>query len=58
VRSGIAVALALSLPEGAQRETVVMLTYSVVLFSVFAQGLTVGVVARKIVTSDAAGTRS
>ncbi len=39
LRGGLAVALALSLPHGEQRELILTMTYSVVLFSTFAQGL-------------------
>jgi len=42
VRGGISVALALSLPAGPHREIVQMLTYSVVVFTILVQGLTVG----------------
>lgn len=48
VRGGISVALALSLPSGHERSLVVMLTYSVVVFSILVQGLTVGRVARRL----------
>jgi CPA1 family monovalent cation:H+ antiporter len=41
VRGGISVALALSLPAGPHREVVQMLTYSVVVFTILVQGLTV-----------------
>lgn len=51
LRGGISVALALSLPQGPEREVIVMLTYSVVLFSIFGQGLTVGAVARAVTGS-------
>ncbi|MBE0621134.1 MAG: sodium:proton antiporter [Burkholderiales bacterium] len=50
LRGGISVALALSLPAGAERNTVVALTYSVVVFSILAQGLSIGYVTRKAVT--------
>lgn len=40
LRGGIAIALALSLPSGTHRETLIALTYCVVLFSVLCQGLT------------------
>jgi CPA1 family monovalent cation:H+ antiporter len=40
LRGGISVALALSLPSGAERETILALTYTVVVFSVLFQGLT------------------
>ena len=46
LRGGVSVALALSLPRGAEADIIVMLTYSVVVFSIFVQGLTVGRVAR------------
>jgi CPA1 family monovalent cation:H+ antiporter len=42
VRGGISVALALSLPAGPNRDIVQMLTYSVVVFTILVQGLTVG----------------
>jgi len=48
VRGGISVALALSLPPGPQRDTVLMLTYSVVVFSILVQGLSIGAVARRL----------
>ena len=41
VRGGISVALALSLPAGPHRDVVQMLTYSVVVFTILVQGLTV-----------------
>jgi CPA1 family monovalent cation:H+ antiporter len=48
VRGGISVALALSLPPGPERDVILMLTYSVVVFSILVQGLTVGRVARAL----------
>jgi CPA1 family monovalent cation:H+ antiporter len=41
LRGGISVALALSLPAGPERETIVALTYCVVVFSILGQGLTI-----------------
>ena len=41
LRGGISVALALSLPLGATRDAVVMITYIVVVFSILVQGLTI-----------------
>ena len=41
LRGGISVALALSLPESGYRDTIVTLTYVVVLFSILIQGLTI-----------------
>jgi CPA1 family monovalent cation:H+ antiporter len=49
LRGGISVALALSLPPGAERNTVVALTYGVVVFSILLQGLSIGSVTRKAV---------
>jgi len=48
VRGGISVALALSLPPGPHREIVQMLTYSVVVFTILVQGLTVGRLVRRL----------
>ncbi len=46
LRGGISVALALSLPIGAERDLIVTMTYCVVIFSILAQGLTIGRVVR------------
>jgi CPA1 family monovalent cation:H+ antiporter len=46
VRGGISVALALSMPPGAERDLILMLTYAVVVFSILVQGLTVARLAR------------
>ena len=46
LRGGISVALALSLPAGDERGLLLTLTYAVVVFSIFVQGLTVGRLAR------------
>ena len=42
LRGGISIALALSLPLGAERDIIVAITYAVVIFSIFVQGLTIG----------------
>lgn len=42
LRGGISVALALSLPLGAERDTILIATYAVVIFSIVVQGLTIG----------------
>jgi CPA1 family monovalent cation:H+ antiporter len=42
VRGGISIALALSLPTSAHRELILVITYTVVVFSILVQGLTVG----------------
>jgi CPA1 family monovalent cation:H+ antiporter len=49
LRGGISVALALSLPPGEERDLLVAMTYLVVIFSVLAQGLSVGPVVRRLV---------
>jgi len=49
LRGGISVALALSLPAGPHRETLIALTYCVVVFSILVQGLTIGGVVRRAV---------
>ena len=41
LRGGISVALALSLPRGPERDTIIAMTYVVVVFSILVQGLTV-----------------
>ena len=46
LRGGISVALALSLPPGPERDSVLALTYCVVMFSILVQGLTIGRVIR------------
>ncbi len=47
LRGGISVALALSLPEGPERDAIVAITYGVVAFSIIVQGLTI----RRVVES-------
>lgn len=42
LRGGISVALALSLPGGAERDLILIMTYAVVVFSITVQGLTIG----------------
>ena len=49
LRGGISVALALSLPASAARETLLALTYCVVVFSILVQGLTIGPVVRRAI---------
>ncbi|MCW2312134.1 cation:proton antiporter [Rhodoferax antarcticus] len=48
LRGGISVALALALPAGPHRDTVLALTYCGVVFSTLAQGLTIGRVVRSL----------
>lgn len=52
LRGGISVALALSLPAGKMRDIVLALTYSVVVFSILAQGLTIKSVVYKALSDN------
>jgi CPA1 family monovalent cation:H+ antiporter len=49
LRGGIAVALALSLPETEYKVTILTITYGVVLFSIIVQGLTVKPLVKRMV---------
>ena len=51
LRGGISVALALSLPPGPVRETLLVATYAVVVFSIVVQGLTVPALVRRVLTT-------
>jgi CPA1 family monovalent cation:H+ antiporter len=42
LRGGISIALVLTLPEGENREALLMITYVIVVFSILVQGMTVG----------------
>lgn len=53
LRGGISVALALSLPVGPHRNTLLTITYCVVIFSILVQGLTVARVVRRSLASGA-----
>lgn len=54
LRGGISVALALSLPPGSRRDLILALTYSVVVFSILGQGLTIrGAIARALPREEA-----
>ena len=48
LRGGISVALALSLPAGAERDTILLATYVVVVFSIVVQGLSLGPLIRLV----------
>ncbi len=48
LRGGISIALALSLTDNLASEMILFITYSVVLFSILVQGLTVGPIVKKI----------
>ena len=58
VRGGISIALALALPPGAPRTTILTVTYVVVCFSILVQGLTMERVARRLLGGAAGGTTS
>jgi len=47
LRGGISVALALSLPPCPEREFLLTITYTVVVFAVLVQGLTIGRLLRR-----------
>ena len=53
LRGGISIALALALPPGPWRETLIALTYCVVAFSVLVQGLSFGRLVRATLRTDA-----
>lgn len=53
LRGGLSLALALSLPPGPWRDTLISLTYAVVAFSILVQGLTFGRLVRATLRSDA-----
>jgi CPA1 family monovalent cation:H+ antiporter len=53
LRGGISVALALSLPAGAERDALVVVTYVVVAFSIIVQGLSFGPLLERLYRSDA-----
>ncbi len=48
LRGGISVALALSIPAGAERDLILTVTYVVVVFSILVQGLTIGPLIRSL----------
>ena len=52
LRGGISIALALAIPPGPWRETLIALTYCVVAFSILVQGLTFGRLVRATVRAD------
>ncbi|MGE0313667.1 MAG: cation:proton antiporter [Lautropia sp.] len=53
LRGGISVALALSLPVGAERDLIVTMTYCIVVFSILGQGLSIGKVVRRAIPDGA-----
>ncbi|HSV16261.1 MAG TPA: sodium:proton antiporter [Tepidisphaeraceae bacterium] len=53
LRGGISVAMALSLPPGPHRGIIIAMTYGVVVFSILVQGVTIGKVVQRVVTTEA-----
>ncbi|MDA3969929.1 MAG: sodium:proton antiporter [Desulfobulbaceae bacterium] len=51
LRGGISVALALSLPRGEERNLILIMTYTVVVFSIVGQGLSIGRLVAGVVSS-------
>jgi len=49
IAGGISVALALSLPAGSERDIILTMAYSVVVFSIVVQGLSLGKVVTMII---------
>jgi len=52
LRGGISIALALSLPPSPHRQLILWVTYTVVVFSILVQGLTVGRVVRRVTSTS------
>ncbi len=52
LRGGISVALALSLPAGPERAIILPVTYTVVVFSIIVQGLTIGPLIQRIAKAE------
>lgn len=48
LRGGVSVALALSLPQGPERDIILSITYVIVIFSIVVQGLTIGTFIKKM----------
>jgi CPA1 family monovalent cation:H+ antiporter len=57
LRGGISIALALSLPEMPARDALLVATYTVVIFSILVQALTLGPVARRVLRRSEARKR-
>jgi Na+:H+ antiporter len=48
LRGGLSVALALSLPAGGDRDTILLMTYAIVAFAVLVQGMTLEALLRRL----------
>jgi CPA1 family monovalent cation:H+ antiporter len=55
LRGALSLSMALSLPNFADRPRIVAMTYGVVVFSIFVQGLSIGPIMRGLVKREAAG---
>lgn len=51
LRGGISIALALSLPDSNARDFIVTITYTVVMFSIIVQGLTIGPFIKRLISA-------
>ncbi len=54
LRGGISIALALGLPTHTQRELLLTITYGIVVFSIVIQGLTIGLLAQRLLSPRSA----
>ena len=52
LRGGISVALALSLPDGNEKDAIVTVCYTVVVFSILVQGMTIGKLVKRVVLAE------
>ncbi|WP_424949573.1 cation:proton antiporter [Deinococcus sp.] len=52
LRGAIAISLALGLPESSYRETIITVTYIIVLFTILVQGLSIGPLVQRAVTAS------
>lgn len=52
LRGGISVALALSIPAGPERDLILTVTYTVVVFSILVQGMTIGPLIKSVTGRD------
>jgi CPA1 family monovalent cation:H+ antiporter len=52
LRGGLAVALALALPAGPHRDTILVMTYAIVSFAILVQGLTLSALLRRLGLAD------
>jgi len=55
LRGGLSVAMALSLPQNADKDSILTVAYGIVVFSIVFQGLTLEALARRILSDKARG---